>query len=105
MGAPASSDFLKFTLDDIAALDVLISVCDRAVGRQAAASAELRRLREQQTRAAWNRAGKAFDALPAATRRVVAAQSGTAARAIAAKGFSNVSRRLGLIAALNARKF
>ena len=96
---------MKFSVEDVAALDVLIGVCDRRLGANAAPSRELRRLREQLSDEAYRKAQKVFDSLPAELRRGLAEQSQSTARVIAAKGFSKIGRRLGLIAALNNRRF
>ena len=96
---------MKFSVEDVAALDVLIGVCDRRLGANAAPSRELRRLREQLSDEAYRKAQKVFDALPGDVRRGLAEQSRSTARVIAAQGFSKIGRRLGLIAALNNRRF
>jgi hypothetical protein len=96
---------VKFSVEDVAALDVLIGVCDRRLGANAAPSRELRRLREQLSDEAYSKARRVFDALPADLRRGLDEQSRSTARVIAAQGFSKIGRRLGLIAALNNRRF
>jgi hypothetical protein len=67
----------SLVLDELSlsSLNILIAVCDRVLGRHAAATRELREIVTVQTDVAWQQAAHKFNLLPGATRSDIADKS------------------------------
>jgi hypothetical protein len=85
------------------ALDVLIGACERRLGAEAPVAQELRRLRGDRSRAAFERARASFDALQGALRADLADEAYRLAAEIRRAAVVRVAQKFGLIGTLNRR--
>jgi hypothetical protein len=86
------------------ALDVLIGACERRLGREALVVQQLRALRTDRSRAAFERARASFDALQGTLRTDLADDAYRLAVEIRRTGIAHIAQKFGLIGALNRRR-